>query len=183
MRISFDLDEVLFVNPRIYEIETPPRGLAGIFYKERLRKGTIELIHELQKRGFEVWIYTSSFRSTRYIMKLFKHYGIVPDGVVNGERHNREVQRGRAQRLPQKMPPYYRISLHIDDEESVIQSGVAFGFKTFRVYEPDDQWVKKVLNEAERVRKLEEKTTLMQELKKKTEQVSRLVDIASKQKG
>ena len=54
MRISFDLDEVLFVDPKRYEIEKPPRGLAAMLYSERLRKGTPELIHELQKRGFEV---------------------------------------------------------------------------------------------------------------------------------
>lgn len=50
MRVSFDLDEVLFVNPDKYKIEKPLRGLAGMFYKEKLRKGTPELIHELQKR-------------------------------------------------------------------------------------------------------------------------------------
>ena len=157
MRISFDLDEVLFVNPATYKIEEPPRGIAGWFFRERLRKGTVELINELQKRGFEVWIYTSSFRSEWYLKNLFRQYGVCFDGIVNGERHKREVQRGHTQILPQKMPPHYRISLHIDDEESIIRSGVSFGFRTFRVYEPDDQWGKKVLEEAERVRTLEEK--------------------------
>jgi hypothetical protein len=47
MRISFDLDEVLFVDPNRYAIEKPPGGLAGILFKEKLRKGTVELIHEL----------------------------------------------------------------------------------------------------------------------------------------
>ena len=56
MRISFDLDEVLFVDPRRYSIEPVPGRLHGMLFKERLRKGTVKLIHELQKRGFEVWI-------------------------------------------------------------------------------------------------------------------------------
>lgn len=183
MRVSFDLDEVLFVNPKVYEIEEPPRGIAGLFFKERLRKGTVELIRELQKRGFEAWVYTSSFRSEGYIKKLFAKYGVTFDGIVNGERHNREVQRGRAQKLPQKMPPYYRISLHIDDEESIIRSGVAFGFRTFRVYEPDDQWVQKVLDEAERVRSLEEKIQKMRSAVENSEQLSRLGEKAAEQKG
>ena len=155
MRVSFDLDEVLFVDPGKYEIEEPLHGLAGMLFKEKLRKGTVELIHELQKRNFEVWVYTSSYRSENYIKRLFKHYGIVFDGIINAERHNREVQRGRSQRLPQKMPPHYQISLHIDDEENIIRSGVSFGFRTFRIYEPDDKWVQKVLDEAERVRGIE----------------------------
>ena len=155
MRVSFDLDEVLFVDPKKYEIEEPLRGLAGMFFKEKLRKGTVELIHELQKRNFEVRVYTSSYRSEDYIKRLFKHYGIVFDGIVNAERHNKEVQRGRSQRLPQKMPPHYQISLHIDDEENIIRSGASYGFHVFRVYEPDDEWVQKVLDEAERVRNIE----------------------------
>lgn len=155
MRVSFDLDEVLFVNPAKYKIEEPLRGLAGFFYREKLRKGTVELIHELQRRNFEVWVYTSSYRSEDYIKRLFRHYGVVFDGIVNAERHNKEVQRGRSQRLPQKMPPHYQISLHIDDEENIIRSGTSFGFRVFRVYEPDDEWVQKVLDEAERVRNIE----------------------------
>ena len=82
MRISFDLDEVLFVDPKRYEIEKPPRGLAARLYSERLRKGTPELIHELQKRGFEVWVYTSSYRTENYIKRLFRLYGVTFDEPI-----------------------------------------------------------------------------------------------------
>jgi hypothetical protein len=158
MRISFDLDEVLFVDPKRYKTEPVPGFVHKRIYRERLRKGTVELINELQKRGYEVWIYTSSYRSENYLKNLFKSYGIKFDGIVNAERHEREVQRGRKQRLPQKMPTHYQISLHIDDEDNIIKNGRAFGYRVFRIYEPDDEWVKKVLNEAERIRKLEEST-------------------------
>ena len=91
MRISFDLDDVLFVSPKSYETEPAPRFPYDRLFPERLRKGTPELIHTLQERGFEVWIYTSSFRSERYLRRLFRLYGIRFDGIVNGERHKREV--------------------------------------------------------------------------------------------
>ena len=40
MRVSFDLDEVLFVSPKTHKTEPPlPFPLRNI-YKERLRKGT-----------------------------------------------------------------------------------------------------------------------------------------------
>ena len=85
MRVSFDLDEVLFVNPKTHKIEPElPFPLRNI-YKERLRLGTPELINKLQEMGYEVWVYTSSFRSERYIKGLFRHYGIKFDGIVNGE--------------------------------------------------------------------------------------------------
>ena len=158
MRISFDLDEVLFVNPENYEIEPVPGWLHKRIFKERLRKGTVELINELQRRGFEVWIYTSSYRSERYLNSLFGGYGVKFDGIVNAARHEREVQAGRKQRLPQKVPPHYQISLHIDDEESIIRNARTYGYHVLRVYEPDDEWADKVLGEAERIRKLEEIT-------------------------
>lgn len=158
MRISFDLDEVLFVNPATYKIEPVPGWLHKRLYRERLRAGTVELINELQNRGFEVWIYTSSYRPEFYLKNLFAGYNIKFDGIVNAERHEREVQKGHIQRLPQKVPPRYQISLHIDDEESIIKNARPYGFHALRVYEPDDEWVTKVLNEAERIRKLEELT-------------------------
>lgn len=157
MRISFDLDEVLFVNPENYEIEPVPGWLHKRIFKERLRKGTVELINELQRRGFEVWIYTSSYRSERYLNSLFGGYGVKFDGIVNAARHEREVQAGRKQRLPQKVPPRYHISLHIDDEENIIRNAKTYGYRVMRVYEPDDEWVNKVLGEAERIRRLEER--------------------------
>ena len=156
MRISFDLDEVLFVDPNTFETEPPlPCPLNRIFL-ERLRKGTVRLIDELHKRGFEVWVYTSSFRSEAYIRALFRNYKVHFDQIVNGHRHIKEVQKDRPDPLPQKMPGYYHISLHIDDEDVIHQNGKAYGFKTFKVCEPDDEWVEKVINEAERVRKAEE---------------------------
>ena len=157
MRISFDLDEVLFVDPGRFETEPPPPFPMNRIFTERLRKGTVRLIHELQEQGFEVWVYTSSFRSEMYIRSLFRPYGIRFDQIINTPRHLAEVQRNKATPLPQKMPGFYRISLHIDDEEVIHENGRRYGFRTFKVCEPDDQWVEKVLAEANRIRNLEEK--------------------------
>lgn len=157
MRISFDLDEVLFVDPKKFKTEPPlPFPLNRIFI-ERLRKGTVDLIHKLQEEGFEVWVYTSSFRSELYIRNLFRNYGVKFDQIINSQRHLREVQRNNPEPLPQKLPNFYRISLHIDDEDVIHQYGKSLGFKTFKVCEPDDEWVDKVLAEARRIRDLEAK--------------------------
>jgi len=156
MKISFDLDDVLFVSPDNYEVEPELRFPLNKMFPERLRKGTVRLIHELQNRGFEVWVYTSSFRSEVYIRTLFRYYNIRFSQIVNGYRHKAEVQGNRTTLLPQKLPNHYRISLHIDDEDVIMENSKIYGFRVFRVLEPDDMWVEKVLDEAERVRKLEE---------------------------
>ena len=156
MKISFDLDEVLFVSPDNYEVEPELRFPLNKMFPERLRKGTPYLINELQRRGFEVWVYTSSFRSEVYIKTLFRNYNIRFDSIVNGYRHKKEVQGSNQMTLPQKMPSHYRISLHIDDEDIVVRNARSYGYCVLQIYEPDPEWTQKVLDEAERIRKLEE---------------------------
>jgi len=155
VRVSFDLDEVLFVSPETHKTEAPLRFPLNRVFKERLRLGTPELIHTLQSMGYEVWVYTSSFRSERYIRLLFRCYGIVFDGIVNGERHLREVQRDRKETLPQKLPNYYRISLHIDDESIVATYGREYGFNVYQLNDQLDEWKEAIIARADEVRKRE----------------------------
>ena len=154
MRVSFDLDEVLFVSPKTHKTEPPPRFPLNRIYQERLRLGTPEVVRTLQKMGFEVWVYTSSFRSERYISSLFRCYGVHFDGIVNGNRHLREVQRDNKTVLPQKLPNRYRISLHIDDEEVICSLGPQYGFKTYQLNAQDDEWKEKIIEKAEHVRRI-----------------------------
>ncbi len=154
MRVSFDLDEVLFVSPATHKTEPPLSFPLNRIYTERLRLGTPELIRTLRKMGYEVWIYTSSFRSERYIRHLFRLYGVVLDGIVNGTRHLREVQRGHSETLPQKMPGRYRISLHIDDEAVICTMGRQYGFNVYQLEAEDDQWKEKIIERAEEIRRM-----------------------------
>lgn len=153
MRVSFDLDEVLFVLPETHKVEPAlPFPFCHLF-KERLRLGTPALIKELQRQGFEVWVYTSSFRSERYIRTLFRLYGVKFDGIVNGERHEREVQAGHKERLPNKMPNHYQISLHVDDEAIIAISGRDHGFNVYQLFAQDDEWAEKIIARVHTIQK------------------------------
>ena len=156
MIISFDLDGVLFVDPETYEIEPPLAYPLSRLYPDRLRKGTVDLIHRLKEQKFQVWVYTSSYRRERSIRWLFRHYHVKFDKIINGFRHDREVQKDKKLRLPSKLPNIYRISLHIDDEETVVRNGKEYGFHVLRVSEPDPLWSEKVLQEANRLRAIEQ---------------------------
>ncbi|MBQ6128379.1 MAG: HAD family hydrolase [Lachnospiraceae bacterium] len=153
MRVSFDLDEVLFVSPDTHKTEKPLPLILGRIYKERLRLGTVELINSLQKMGYEVWVYTSSYRSQRYIRHLFGLYGVKFDGIINAQRHLAEVQRDRKQMLPQKVPSMYRISLHVDDESVICSLGRQYGFEAYQLDAQDDDWKEKVIARAEEIKK------------------------------
>ncbi|MBO4750992.1 MAG: HAD family hydrolase [Lachnospiraceae bacterium] len=153
MRVSFDLDEVLFVFPENIKAEPELKFPWNRIYKERLRLGTPDLINGLQKLGYEVWVYTSSYRTEKYIKGLFRHYGVKFDGIVNATRHLKEVQRDSKQILPQKVPSKYRIALHVDDETVICSYGREFGFEAFQLDGPDDEWKEKVIARAEEVKK------------------------------
>lgn len=49
MRVSFDLDEVLFVSPETHRTEPKLPFPLDRIYRERLRLGTPALIKELQR--------------------------------------------------------------------------------------------------------------------------------------
>ena len=153
MIVSFDLDDTLFVSPESFQVEHELSFPFNRIYRERLRLGTIELMTWLREQGIHIWIYTTSFRTERYIRRLFNHYGIKLDSVVNGYRHAKEVQAGKTEAMPSKYPGKYRIDLHIDDDISVAKNGQTYGFKVFIVGEDDDLWVKKLEDEIQIIRK------------------------------
>ena len=147
MIVSFDLDDTLFVSPPEFQTENELTFPWNMIYKERLRLGTEELFRKL-----ETWIYTTSFRTEKYIRHLLGHYGIKVGQIINGSRHMKEVQAGKKEPMPSKYPAKYRIDLHIDDDQSVMQNGKVYGFKVFLVGPPDDEWGNKILQEAMRIK-------------------------------
>ena len=157
MRVSFDLDEVLFVSPRTHKTEPPLPFPFNRVFSERLRLGTPRLVSQLQSLGYEVWVYTSSFRSEAYIRRLFRLYHVRFDGIINAQRHLREVQRDKKTILPQKMPNYYRISLHVDDEAIICTWGREYGFRTYQLDAGDDEWVEKIIQRAKAIKEQEER--------------------------
>lgn len=82
MIVSFDLDDTLFVSPDKFKTEEELKYPWNKVYKERLRLGTISLMKQLKDEGIRIWIYTTSFRSERYIRGLFRHYEIKLDSII-----------------------------------------------------------------------------------------------------
>lgn len=153
MRVSFDLDDTLFVDPEKFKTEKALIFPLRCIFRERLRLGTVGLFRYLREHDIEAWIYTTSYRSERYIRGLFFCYGIRFCEVVNGARHAEEVQRNSHEGLPSKYPSKYRIDLHIDDDISVKQNGDTYGFRVLIVGEDDDMWTEKIISKIEQIDK------------------------------
>ena len=153
MRISFDLDDTLFVAEEDgFSLEPPLKFPWNRLFQERLRKWTLDLMRRLREADCEIWVYTTSFRSPFYIRSLFQHYGIRLDDIVNGARHEKEVQAEHKEPMPSKYPAHYRIDLHVDDDRSVYENGQYYGFRVFLIGAPDDEWVGKIMQQVRKIK-------------------------------
>ncbi len=56
MRISFDLDETLFIDPEKISAEPERKFPLRLIYKERLRKGTPELMKRIRQNGIDLHV-------------------------------------------------------------------------------------------------------------------------------
>lgn len=154
MIISFDLDETLFVNPEKVPAENGLKFPLDKIYRDRLRKDTPKLLQWINHNNIQLWIYTTSFRSERYIKSIFRHYGIKIDNTINGRRHEKEVQGKNTEIMPSKYPSKYHIDLHVDDEISVYQNGISYDFRVYLLKENDTDWMDNIKNEIIRIRRI-----------------------------
>jgi hypothetical protein len=140
MRIAFDLDNTLIRGAYAFDLEKPKYAfLAKLLGGEPLRAGIMELCAYCRAHGWEVWVYTTSYRSAWYIRRLFWLHGIRLAGVVNQARHDREVTVRCT-----KYPPQFGIDLLIDDAPGVQLEAARYGFEMLLVAPADAQWVAKV---------------------------------------
>jgi len=140
MRIAFDLDNTLIRCNYDFPLERPRRNKwVKLLGGEMLRQGITELVGYCRQHNWEVWVYTTSYRSAWYIRKLFWLHAVWLDGVVNQARHTREVKaRGT------KHPPSFGIDLLVDDSEGVRLEAERHNFRMIVVAPEDEQWVLKV---------------------------------------
>ena len=144
MRISFDIDDTIVCAASVPAEQFVPRWKRWL-YPERMRQGTRYLMRELIDRRHQIWIYTTSYRSPRYLSGWFGSLGIPISGVVNQQRHDHVVGR----RGPSKYPPAFGIDLHIDDSEGVAEEGRRHGFRVVVVAPEDGAWTVRVLEALE----------------------------------
>src|SRR5262245_2237484 len=154
MRISFDIDDTLVCSPPVPTEQNVPWWRRW-WYPELLRRGTKTLMQELLARRCQLWIYTTSYRSPRYLRWWFASFGIPIYGVVNQNRHERVVKRsGYPFYPPSKYPPAFGIDLHVDDSDGVAMEGKQFGFNVVVVSPEDLEWTARVLEAVDRKRRV-----------------------------
>ena len=142
MRIAFDLDRTLIPAPgSAMEIE-PLGWIARAISSEPLRAGAPKLLRDLRRRRHEIWLYTTSLRSTARLHLWFLAFGVRLGGIVNQARHDALLLKGSG--TSSKYPPAFAIELLVDDSEGVAIEGERLGFAVLRLDEEDPSWCSRV---------------------------------------
>ncbi len=116
IRIAFDLDDTLIIqNAGYVEKIVQYKLLTKIFKVEKLRLGTKEIFQFFEEENCELWIYTTSYRSIRYIKWLFLVHGIKLNGIVNQDIHKKNVSLTIL-----KYPPAFNIDIMIEDPTAFV---------------------------------------------------------------
>ena len=147
MRISFDIDDTLVCLGAGTEFE-PVRvpWVLRWWLNERIRLGTVELMKQLIADGWEIALYTTSFRSPFYLRSLLRCYGVRIRLAVNQTLHEQVVGKE-----PSKLPSRFGIDLHVDDSKGVELEGDMHGFRVVVVSPEDRDWSARVLAAARQV--------------------------------
>ena len=152
MRISFDLDDTLICYREGTRCEPRPLWYRRLFAtREPLRLGAPSLMHALSARGWEVCIYTTSFRSPGSVRRWLLSYGVRVVLVINQATHDRRVRLSTVDHSPSKHPAIFGIDLHVDDSDGVRLEGKRHGFRVVVVAPDDDGWAEKVLAAADAI--------------------------------
>lgn len=148
MNISFDLDNTLIPNGDIFETENLSK-IAKIFGVEKLRKGTKELIFDLQKQGHKIHIYTTSYRPKNKIRLTFWYYGIKINRIVTQTENQRILKSLKIN--SSKYPKAFDFDIHIDDLKGVGIEGQRFNFKSIIINPLEKNWTEIIKKEIKNV--------------------------------
>ncbi|MBR2281249.1 MAG: ParB N-terminal domain-containing protein [Spirochaetales bacterium] len=137
--ISFDLDEVLICDGKSVAADRSPRFPFNLIYRERIRQSIGACFKELGRLGFDIWVYTGSYRSKGYMEGLLRHHRAKVDGIMNGLKAKRPGS-GISKAFKDK----YKVIVHADNDSVVwIDTGTR-EFEDIKV-SSDDDWASQVI--------------------------------------
>lgn len=137
MRISFDLDKTLFVDPESIPVEPELQFPFNKIYKDRLRLGAASFLKELSNSTVELWLYSASDRSERYIRSYFNHYDVKIDRLVFPKKE------------PELSPANTTTDIHVDDKMTVYHNGDSF---VYDINGSEKSWTDIIRSELENIR-------------------------------
>lgn len=144
-RATIDLDEVLFRPASDPNIEKKPGLIRLGIQKKALRRGAPALLAALQKKGFDVWLYSSEYYSVDDIQKYFRHYHVGVDGVITGMMKKRKDGASSFAGVESMISGKYRQTLHIDNDMMLLTHAGSGDFEEINLDCDPKDWSKAAL--------------------------------------
>ena len=145
-RVTLDLDEVVFRPEGDDPAEKPlPFPLRNI-YKQRLRLGIPALFHYLNKKGYDIWVYSAGYYSADYIQRLFRKYGVHVNGAVTGTGRKTGEDREIRRELEALITAKYLETVHIDDAAVLRIFSQTKQVEEYNLGEGTEAWSKRVID-------------------------------------
>ena len=133
-RISFDLDGTLLCKENAPHSDRDLPPLVSHSRTEFLRRGVAPILRAWASEGVQLWIYTESLRGRSPVLAWFAALQIPIAGMVNRQLHEAEWQRrGAPNPCPRKFPPWFGISVHVDNDPEIQREGLALGYRVILV--------------------------------------------------
>ena len=143
-RVTFDLDEVLFVN----DDRPAEKGLPFPFnciYKERLRNGAPGLLNYLIKNRYDIWVYSAKYYSIDYIRAYFKKYHADVTGIVTGTAKKNTMGAEAKKRVAERIATKYTYTIHVDNDTILKTTGSSKEFEDYNIGGSTGEWSKKII--------------------------------------
>ena len=118
-------------------------------YPERLRLGIPALFHELAKRGYDIWLYSSQYYSTDYIQNYFRRYHVKIAGVMAAIEKRAKAAGGAGKKIEKMISGKYRRTVHIDNDLVLQISGGTKGFREYPLSGSAADWSQEVMDAIE----------------------------------
>lgn len=109
--VSIDLDEVLLTDGVTIPVNSKIRFPFNKIITHNLRENSSLLLKELNHMGYDIWIYTGSYLSNRYIRTLLSLNKCKADGIVNGLNGKKKTVN-----LKEIFHNKYKTIVHINNE-------------------------------------------------------------------
>ena len=145
-RVTLDLDEVVFRPEGDDPAEKPlPFPLRSI-YKQRLRLGIPALFHYLNKKGYDIWVYSAGYYSADYIQRLFRKYGVHVNGVVTGTGRKTGENKETRRELEALITAKYPETVHIDNKSVLRIFSQTKAVEDYTLGDGTEAWSMRVLD-------------------------------------
>ena len=145
-RVTLDLDEVVFRPGTDSCLEGALRFPLNRIYKERIRRGIPALFHELNAKGYDIWVYSAQYYSLDYLVYFFKHYHVKVTGIVTGTAKKTAGAALEKKATEKLLEARYKTTLHIDNEMVLRTHRDSKEFEEYKLGGAPENWSREVID-------------------------------------